>query len=397
MATRYEGASVRPQALVVSPEAPYPPVGGGATRTASLIDYLAKRYNIDVITFRECPGDVRTFPANRVRNTLVLDLPPHSKALASRASRNLGRFLAGRPPLVDRFSGFGNRIREWMGDRVYGIVLIEHFWCAPYAEILRQHSERMVLDLHNVESALQSSSAQSEQWPLSAMFLRFGRAYADLERQWLPQFDDLLVTSTEDAERVRVAAPAARLIVYPNAIPKVEQPGIESAEAIAFSGNLEYHPNVSAVRWFGQNVWPVLRQRHPALEWRLIGKNPHAVPLSLPGMNIVGPVDDAIEALARTKLSVVPLFSGSGTRFKILEAWAAGRPVVSTSLGAEGLGARDGKELLIADDAGSFTAAIESLLENQDLAAELGANGRRLYLDRFTTEAAWRILDGKGF
>ena len=249
----------------------------------------------------------------------------------------------------------------------------------------------------NVESALQSSLAQSEQWPLSAMFLRFGRAYADLERQWLPQFDDLLVTSTEDAERVRVAAPDARVIVYPNAIAKVAQPEVESGNAIAFSGNMEYHPNISAIRWFGQNVWPEIHARHPDLEWRLIGKNPHAVPLSVPGMNIVGPVEDAIRSLAETRLAIVPLFAGSGTRFKILEAWAAGRPVVSTSLGAEGLGARDGKEVLIADDAGAFAAAIGAVLGNADLAAQLGANGRRLYLERYTTESAWRILDGKGF
>jgi len=91
---------------------------------------------------------------------------------------------------------------------------------------------------------------------------------------------------------------------------------------------------------------------------------------------------------------VVPLLSGSGTRFKILEAWAAARAVVSTTLGAEGLGARPGRHLLIADDPAKFAEAIDRLIADADLRENLGEAGRALYLDQYTWPAAWRKLEG---
>src|ERR1019366_8365820 len=113
------------------------------------------------------------------------------------------------------------------------------------------------------------------------------------------------------------------------------------------------HPNIEAVRWFASSIWPRIRERNPGLKWNLIGRNPEAISgivKSDPSIRVIGPVADAVAAIAAGRVVVVPLLSGSGTRFKILEAWAAGRAVVSTSIGAEGLGARDGEHLLIADD-----------------------------------------------
>ena len=109
---------------------------------------------------------------------------------------------------------------------------------------------------------------------------------------------------------------------------------------------MEYHPNLTAVRFFRLEIWPRLRDRWPQLVWRLVGKNPKAVQRFTrgdPRIEVVGPVQDAVCELARSRVAVVPLLSGSGTRLKILEAWAAGLPVVSTTLGAEGLPVRDGE------------------------------------------------------
>ena len=107
-------------------------------------------------------------------------------------------------------------------------------------------------------------------------------------------------------------------------------------------------------------------------------------------------MDDAISAIAQAKLCVVPLRSGSGTRFKILEAWAAGRAVVSTTIGAEGLDATPGEHLLIADDPGGFAAAVVRLIEDPALRRKLGDAGRALYRDRYTWPAAWRALESAG-
>jgi glycosyltransferase involved in cell wall biosynthesis len=110
-------------------------------------------------------------------------------------------------------------------------------------------------------------------------------------------------------------------------------------------------------------------------------------------IQVQGPVDDAIRELARAKVAVVPVLAGSGTRLKILEAWAAGVPVVSTTLGAEGLGARDGESLLLADGGPAFAEAVSRLLACMDLRQRVGAAGRLLLEKEFTWEAAWKKLD----
>jgi len=167
-------------------------------------------------------------------------------------------------------------------------------------------------------------------------------------------------------------------------------------DVVVFSGNLEYHPNVSAVRYFRRDIWPALRDRWPNLIWRLIGKNAQAVSRIVAGdprIELAGPMDNAVAELARAKVAVVPILAGSGTRIKILEAWAAGVPVVSTALGAEGLPARDGEHLLLANDAAGLAYAVSSLLADPALAERIGRAGRRLFECECTWEAAWKSLD----
>jgi glycosyltransferase involved in cell wall biosynthesis len=164
---------------------------------------------------------------------------------------------------------------------------------------------------------------------------------------------------------------------------------------IAFSGNLEYHPNISAVRYFREEIWPELRARWPGLVWRLIGKNPEAVASIVSGdprIELTGPVEDAVAELARAKVAIVPVLAGSGTRVKIIEAWAAGVPVVSTPLGAEGLSARAGEHLLLANDAVTFRDAVSSLLADGALRNRIGRAGRYQFECEFTWEAAWKCL-----
>jgi glycosyltransferase involved in cell wall biosynthesis len=159
---------------------------------------------------------------------------------------------------------------------------------------------------------------------------------------------------------------------------------------------MEYHPNLSAVRFFRTEVWPQLREQWPSLIWRLVGKNPAAVSRFTSGdrrIEVTGQVEDAVCELARVRVAVVPLLAGSGTRFKILEAWSAGLPVVSTTIGAEGLPVRDGENLLIADGGPAFAAAVSHVLEDTNLRRQLGQAGRLLLEREFTWDAVWKKLN----
>jgi len=183
--------------------------------------------------------------------------------------------------------------------------------------------------------------------------------------------------------------------VLPNTIPRRCVPDVAEQEVIVFSGNLEYPPNIHAVRYFASRIWPVVRARRPALVWRLVGRNPEGVRPYVAGdarIQLTGPVEDPLPWLAAAKAVVVPVLSGSGTRVKILEAWAAGRAVISTSFGVEGLPARPGEHLLVADGADSFGEAVLAVVDGEALRRRLGQSGRRLYEAEFTWESAWKRL-----
>jgi len=338
--------------------------GGGPLRTVSLLEYLRFKGQIDLILFDFVPvldgfGDV-----------LTLELPFHSRSMGAKLWRNGVRFLKQVPPLVDRFSGFDAQIAEWLKGRHYDLALFEHFWVAPYLDIVRPHAAKCVLDLHNIESV----------W-LRRMRLPFADCARRLEERWLPRFDAILTTSAHDS-----AAISAPSHVYPNAIPEREIPAVEREDnVVAMSGNFEFPPNAQGARWLAREVMPHL----PGVELRLIGRHSERMPFG----RATGEIPDAIEELAKAAVAVVPILAGSGTRLKILEAWAAGTPVVSTSIGCEGLDCEDGRELLIRDTPRGFADAIRDLSAAPGERARLAQKGRERYLRDFTWPAAWKRLE----
>ncbi len=169
---------MRPKALFLAAEAPYPAIGGGAIRAASVLEYLARRFSVHGIFFREpgAPDPAAAIPPGRLDRADVVELPFHSKRPLARLVRNASRLARNRPPLIDRFSGFENQIERFLSGQHYEAAFIEHFWCAPYVEQVRQHATRVILDVHNVESAWHHSMASSESGALAWGHRRFARA-----------------------------------------------------------------------------------------------------------------------------------------------------------------------------------------------------------------------------
>ena len=391
------GAKAKLPALILAAETPYPLAGGGAFRTASILHYLAQSGPVDLVVFRQpsAPDPGLQIPPGLLRRIKVIDLAPHSRGTAARGLRNLSRLVRGIPPLVDRFAGYEQQIGEAIAGERYGVAVVEHFWCAPYWEQISKVSATTVLDLHNVESALHASCAASEPGLAGLAHRLFQDPCRRLERVWLPKYSLVLAASDADAGLARSIAPLATVETYPNAIPSGPVPHRTDENAIVFSGNMEYHPNVAAVRYFSRRIWPVLRERWPGLVWRLVGKSPESIKAYTAGdprIEVTGPVQSAVAELARARVAVVPLLAGSGTRIKILEAWAAGTPVVSTTIGAEGLPARPGEHVLLADSSAAFAEAVSTLLAQPELARTIGMNGRLLFEKELNWESVWKKL-----
>ncbi len=387
------------EALFLSPEPPFPLNGGGPLRSASILHFLARRFNVHLVTFQERGSSPNTTAAGPLPLTpTMIDLPHHARNLSARIGRNAVRLLRRRLPLSDRFCGSDSlrQVERAIDGERYAIAVIEHSWCAPYFDLLRPRADRLILDLHNVESVLHARCAATEPWPRSAAHARFARIAARDEMETFAKFDLVLTPSESDRRTVLDLCPTARIAVVPNTLPETPEPNQPEEHVVAFSGNFEYHPNTTAVRHFREQIWPLLRQADPALRWRLIGRNEHAIRRYVQGddrIEVTGPVDNAVRELARAKLVVVPLLSGSGTRIKVLEAWAAARAIVSTSIGAEGLPIESGKDILLVDEPRAMADTILNLLADEPSRKRIGRAGRSKFEQEGCWPEAWRALE----
>ncbi len=254
--------------------------------------------------------------------------------------------------------------------------------------------------MHNIESVLHERCAALSGGLVRAGHKRFAAASRKLERELFPRFSAVLATSEEDAAIAREIAPGARIFVYPNALQWVEVPQLPEVPRIVMSGNFEYHPNVDAVAFLSKEIWPLVRRAVPDLRLRLVGRGDAFIRHLLPGgrveetgIEVTGPVEDALSEIAQAQVVVAPVRTGSGTRIKILEAWVAARPVVATPLAAEGLDAVAGVNIVLASGAEELAAEVVRLLRDPAARALIGAAGRRTFEDRYTWERAWRRLD----
>lgn len=399
------------QVLMVLPEPPYPLNGGGAYRTASLLHYFARFADVDLMLFSEA-NEPPVLPAGLARSQQVIPLPRHSKTTSAKYSRNAKRAIRGVPPLIDRLAGFESEIESAIGNRRYDVSVIEHFWCAPYIGVLEKHCTKTLLDLHNVESVLHQACAGLRSVRSDGLFhsvgeqlmraghRRFAAASRRMESDLLPRFSCVLTTSEDDARLVRHIAPAATVQVYPNALPCTDVPIEPEEPVLVFPANFEYHPNIDAVAFLIAEIWPSIRQRHPDFRLRLVGRGDsfirHLLPKGTPeetGIEVTGPVEDARREIAKATIVVAPLRAGSGTRIKILEAWAARRAIVATPMAAEGLEAQDGANIGLASASNDFVERVSQLILDPPLRQRLAYAGRRTFEDNYSWGAAWRRLD----
>ena len=153
-------------------------------------------------------------------------------------------------------------------------------------------------------------------------------------------------------------------------------------------------PNVEGVLWFWENVWPQVRKRAPQATLTLIGKNPTERIQALaadPNVEVLGYVPDLTPYLEETAAFIVPLHAAGGMRVKIIDAWSWGLPIVSTTIGAEGIEIQDGENILIADSPAGFADAVVRLLEDTQFQAQLASNGRSWVEDHYD----WRSVYGQ--
>jgi glycosyltransferase involved in cell wall biosynthesis len=260
-------------------------------------------------------------------------------------------------------------IHTALQEELFDLVQLENTHMGHYLGLVQKHNKPVVLRLHNVESLLAQRYARTVAPPLNWYVGLQARRMARFEARACEQASLCLAITEEDAQRVRRLAPEAQVSVSPAGVdlerfypqPMEEEPG-----TVVYVGALNWPPNVDSVRWFRNELWPRIQKDEPTSRWIIVGKDPPADILRWPEENrsiaVTGFVDDVRAYLHQASVVVVPLRSGGGMRLKILEAMAAGKAVVSTPLGAEGIPARNNEEIVLAPADRTFAAAVVRLL-----------------------------------
>jgi glycosyltransferase involved in cell wall biosynthesis len=255
-----------------------------------------------------------------------------------------------------------------------------------------------VLFTHNVEALIWKRHFQVAANPVwKAICWHEYRKMARAERTYLQKSDHVLAVSATDRDFFAHYVEPARITVIPTGV-DLEYfspvPDGEREDSIVFTGSMDWNANEDGVRYFVRDILPRIRSEVPGATFWVVGRNPSARLQALDsretGVRITGTVDDIRPYLNQGSVYVVPLRVGSGTRLKIFEAMAAGKAIVSTTIGAEGLPVTHQENILLADDPGEFAGQVVSLLRDRQRRRTLGAASRRLVEERYSWKAAAR-------
>lgn len=300
--------------------------------------------------------------------------------------------FTGKSYHIQRFisKAFRNELTQTLKSERFDIVQLETLFMAPYLDTIRRYSDAKVfLRAHNIEHLIWQRVAETTSNPLKRRYVRhLAHTLRRYELGVLTKFDGIIAITPTDAAFLRSAIPDDRQ----QTVPVTDIPfGIDLRDfppsgigqefpSLYTIGAMNWIPNQEGIRWFLHEVWPDVHERFPGIKYYIAGREmPEWMrELKLPGVVVAGEVEDARQFIASKSIMIAPLFSGSGIRVKIIEGMAAGKAVVSTTIGAEGIRCTNREEILLANLPCEFFEMISVCASDRTLCQRIGANARRL-------------------
>lgn len=382
--------AARPALLAVTSETPLPLNTGGHLRTYHLLRMLGTRFDVRLVAPASRPaagGDAATLAAAGITPCLV---PVGARSVVREAVK-VAIAAARREPYVlfgrHRRRAVAGTIRDEAQRRRPQVIYLDHLDSLVYAAAAP--GVPIVIDMHNVYSRLARRAAAEAPAALLRFYVaREAELIARMERRAV-QVAHTIVAVSEDEARYFSDLGAARVVVVPNGVDCAAYgaPAVRSGPpTMLYVGSLEWPPNASAARFLASEVLPLVHQSIPDARLVIVGKNPPPELIEQAArdsrLEITGLVADVTTYFSNAHVLAVPLEAGGGTRLKILEAFAAGLPVVSTPVGCEGIAANHGEHLVVADRA-RFVPALLELLRHPERAAALAHRARALAHDQY--------------
>ncbi|PKO89926.1 MAG: sugar transferase [Betaproteobacteria bacterium HGW-Betaproteobacteria-10] len=381
---------------------PYPPNKGDKVRSYNLLKHLLKQHRVFLGTFIDDPEDDPYIATLRgmCQEIHVAKLNPRFAKI-----RSLNGLLADEPLTLRYYRDAG--LQNWV-DRTCHQHRIDA--AVIFSSAMAQYVEGKprlptVIDFVDVDSAKWTQYAPKHRWPMSWLYQREGKSLLDYERKMAAQVDrSFFVTEAEVALFASLAPECSvRVEAMCNGVdadyfsPSATRPSPFSTEEIpiVFTGAMDYWPNVDAVTWFAQEVFPDLLKRRPNARFYIVGRSPTPEVLALADEHIIvsGTVPDVRPYLQHAGVVVAPLRVARGIQNKILEAMAMERPVIATAECAAAVDAEKGTELITATRASEFIEAIETQLANPEAAIAIGQAARARVVTRYSWEAHMSHID----
>ena len=385
--------------LFVSPQVPWPLDVGSKIRVHNLLGAYSSLGPVTLVCLAQGPAEARNVAAiaPMVERVHSFDLPPAVTGGGKMGAISEALNPTPRSLRYFRSPSLAAKVQSLLATGSFDVLHVERLYMADNVQLRATgngHGPRplRILDLDDLESSRMKRTASVESWLAPAKYvhgLEWGKLYAT-EQKRLPTFDCALVCSEKDRAIVQQRHRGVKVEVFANGadLPADAPPPVrgDDGRTVVFLGAMDYQPNEDAVLFFVESVVPRLRERVPGFRFVVAGKSPSARVRALDNgrdVSVTGYVEDKAALFASTTVFVVPIRIGGGTRIKILEAMAAGIPVVSTRVGAEGIDAVGEESILLADSPDEFAAACEGLLLDAARRVRLGDAGRRLVSERY--------------
>lgn len=273
----------------------------------------------------------------------------------------------------------------------FDIIQLEGPYMGLYLPIIRKYSNAaVILRAHNLEYRIWERKANLAKGIKKSLFKILSKEIFRLEHGIFQAVEAILPVTRIDGQQIATLAPNTPQKVIPFCIEKTETSTINIAkqkDCIGYLGALDWQPNIEGLYWFMEKIWPNVKKEYPQIRMQVAGRNaPKKLirDLTKQGIEYIGEVTDAVEFTMQQSLMVVPLWSGSGIRVKIIEGMALAMPMVVTSMALEGIDATEGKHLHVANNAEIFTQKITDLLKHPDAAKAMGHEARQYALSNFS-------------
>jgi glycosyltransferase involved in cell wall biosynthesis len=352
---------------------PFPPQDGGTIAMNNISHGLLEagcELKIVSVNTEKHHIDINDLPIDYVNKTRIEFINIDTKVRALPALFNL--LFSTRSYNIVRFEqeSFENRLRELFEEEDFEVVIIESIFLNYYVDVIRKYSKsKIVLRAHNVEFLIWKRLAKDENSFLRGIYLSsLANRLKREELDALEKFDAILTVSETDKQKFQEFNIKTLIKSIPIAIDVTKSLSIQDIDidfpSVFFIGALDWLPNVEGLKWFITNVWSKLNQEYPELKFYIAGRGDASwlQKGKINNIEILGEIKDAAAFIKSKAVMIVPLFSGSGMRVKIIEGMSLGKAIVSTSIGVEGIIHKNGEDILIADNPEDFIAQLSALI-----------------------------------